>query len=323
MKAIVYERYGPPEVLQIKEVPKPLPKDNEVLISIHAALVSTGDCELRVLKMPNLIWVILRLFVGVFRPRKNILGAYLSGVVEEVGKDVTKYKAGDQVYACSGAKFSAYAEYITLREDKGLAAKPENISHQEACAVPMGIDAVHFLKKAHVQNGEKVLVNGAGGSIGTVAVQLAKYYGAHVTAVDSPDKLDMLSSIGADHVIDYTKKDFTKDGAKYDVIFDLVMDSSYSGCLNALSPNGRYLLVNPGGISEMLRGYFTSRTGTKKVISVFADANHEDLVFLKDLIESGKLKSVIDSSYRFEEIVDAHRYVESGQKKGSVVLTVI
>ena len=322
MKAIVYTKYGPPDVLQLKEVAKPTPKDNEALIKIYAVTVTKGDCEIRSPKIPNLIWLLLRIYIGLIRPRKKILGAYLAGEIEAVGKDVKRFRKGDQVTACTGARFGAYAEYVCIPEEGGLAIKPANMTYEEAATVPMGIDALHFLRKANIQSGEKVLINGAGGSIGTFAIQLAKYFGAEVTGVDSTGKLDMLRSIGADQVIDYTQEDFTKSGETYDVIFDLVSTSSFSRNVRSLKQNGRYLLANPGGLSQMVRGLWTSMISSKKVISEFASAKTEDLIFLEELIESGKIKSVIDRCYPLEQIAEAHRYVETGHKKGNVVITV-
>jgi NADPH:quinone reductase-like Zn-dependent oxidoreductase len=231
-------------------------------------------------------------------------------------------KKGDQVFACTGARFGAYAEYICLPEEGALAIKPANMTYEEAAAVPIGgLDALHFLRKGKIQSGQKVLINGAGGSIGTFAVQLAKYFGAEVTGVDSTRKLDMLRSIGADHVIDYTQEDFTKNGETYDVIFNVVSKSSFSRNVRSLKQNGRYLLVNPAGLSQMVRGLWTSMISSKKVIFEFASAKTEDLIFLKELIEAEKIKSVIDRLYPLEEIVEAHRYVEKGHKKGNVAIT--
>lgn len=323
MKAVVYEKYGSPDVLELKEIEKPVPKDNEVLIKVRAALVTKGDCEIRSFEIPNMIWLLLRIFLfGLIKPRKKILGAYLSGVIESVGNKVKRFRPGDKVCACTGASFGAYTKYICMPEEGGIAIKPENTSYEEASAIPIGIDALHFLRKANIHSGENVLINGAGGSIGTFAVQLAKHYGAQVTAVDSTEKLDMLLSIGADHVIDYTKEDFSKNGEVYDVIFDLVCKNMYSRCLRSLKQDGRYILANPSGISQMLRGLFTSMTGGKKVISQFASVNTEDLIFLKELIEAGKLKTVMDRGYPIEQVADAHRYIESGRKKGNVAITV-
>lgn len=322
VKAIEYTHYGPPEVLHLSEVEKPVPKDHEVLIRIRAVAVNMGDCELRRPEIPNLIWFIVRLAFGLFKPRNKILGAYLSGEIEVAGKAVKRFKEGESVFACTGPRFSAYAEYICLPEKEAIALKPSNMTYEEAAALPLGLDALHFLRKAEIKKGEKVLVNGAGGGIGTIAVQLAKHYGAKVTAVDRSEKLDMLRSIGANHVIDYTQEDFAKSGERYDVIFDLVGKQSYARCVSSLKQNGRLLLTNPDGLSQMLRGAWTSAISGKKVISQFASAKAEDLVILKELAERGELRSVIDRSYPLEEVVEAHRYVESGQKKGSVVLIV-
>ena len=317
MKAIVYTNYGPPDVLQIREVDKPDPKDNEVLIRIYAVTVNMGDCEMRRSEIPNSIWLIVRLVFGLIKPRKQILGAFLAGKIEAVGKEVKQFREGDQVFAGSGARFGAYAKYICLPEEGSLAIKPDNMTYEEAAAVPLGgLNALHYLRKSNIQSGEKVLINGAGGSFGTFAVQLAKYYGAEVTGVDSTEKLDILRSIGADHVIDYTQEDFTKNGQTYDVIFNMVIKSSFSGNLKSLKQNGRYLLTNPAGFLQMFRGLWTSMISSKKVIFEFASEKSEDLIFLKELIEAGKLKSVIDRCYPLEQAVEAHRYVKTGQKKG-------
>jgi len=323
MKAIVWTEYGPPDVLQIKEVEKPTPKDNEVLIRIHATTVTSGDCEQRSLKLP--IWYALpmRAYVGLKRPtRITILGMELAGVIESVGKDVKRFGKGDQVFGSAGVGFGTYAEYKCLPGEGVLVIKPANMTYEEAAAVPVGgLEALHFLRQGNIQSGQKVLINGAGGTIGTFAVQLAKYFGAEVTGVDSTGKLDMLRSIGADQVIDYTQEDFTKSGETYDVIFDVVGKSSFSRSIRSLKQNGRYLIANPG-LSQMVWGRWTSMTSSKKVIFGAAYPKTEDLVFLKELIEAGKIKTVIDRRYPLEQIPDAHRYVETGQKKGHVVITV-
>ena len=326
MKAIVWTNYGPPDVLQLKEVDKPAPKEDEVLIRIFATTVYAGDCELRSLNLPRLMSLSMRLYVGLIRPtRIKILGQELAGEIESIGQDVKLFKEGDQVFAHTGFGMGAYAEYICRPEEpKGiagvLAIKPANMTYEEAAAVPTGgLEALHFLRKGNIQNGEKVLINGAGGSIGTFAVQLAKYYGAEVTAVDSTGKLDMLRSIGADHVVDYTKEDFTQRGQIYDVIFDVVGKSSYSGSIRSLKQNGRYLLANPRPGVQRRR---TSRSSSKKVIFGNVSYKSEDLIFLKELIETGKLKSVIDRTYPLEQVPEAHRYVEKGHKKGNVVIIV-
>jgi NADPH:quinone reductase-like Zn-dependent oxidoreductase len=328
MKAIVWTKYGPPEVLQLKEVEKPTPKDNEVLIRIYATTASAGDCETRSLKFPLMLSLPMRLYNGLRKPRRiTILGQELAGEIEAVGKDVKLFKKGDQVFAALGFGMGAYAEYICLPEEPKemegvLASKPSNMTYDEAAAVPVGgLNALHFLRKGNIQRGQKVLINGAGGSIGTIAVQLAKYFGAEVTGVDSKRKLDMLHSIGADHVIDYTQEDFTNSGETYDVIFDVVGKASFSGCIRSLKKNGIYLLANPS-LSRSVRGRWTSMTSSKKVISGTITESTEDLIFLKELIEAGTIKSVIDRRYPLEQIPEAHRYVETGQKKGNVVITV-
>ena len=326
MKAIVWTKYGSPDVLQLKEIAKPTPKANEVLIKIYATTVTAGDCEARNLKMPILIGLPMRMYVGLRKPRRiTILGQELAGEIEAIGKDVKRFKAGDQVFGTTGLGFGAYAEYICLPEKSAmgvLATKPANMSYEEAAAVPTGgLEALHFIRKGNIQRGEKVLIIGAGGSIGTFAVQLARYFGAEVTGVDSTSKLEMLCSIGAHHVIDYTQEDFTRNGETYDVIFDVPGQSSFSGSIRSLKPNGRYLLANPG-LSHTLQGPWISMRSGKKVIFGAASQKTEDLIFLRDLIEAGQIKAVIDRRYSLEQIAEAHRYVETGQKQGNVVITV-
>jgi NADPH:quinone reductase-like Zn-dependent oxidoreductase len=322
MKAIVCTKYGPPDVLQLKELQKPTPKDNEVLVRVHAATVTMGDCELRSLKLPLLWKLFVRIEFGFRAPRKKILGQELAGEIESVGKDVRLFRKGDQVFAFTGLRLGAYAEYNCLPEKGLMAIKPANMSFEEAATVPVGgLHACYFLRKANVQSGQKVLINGAGGSIGTIAVQLAKSFGAEVTGVDSTRKLDMLRSIGADKAIDYTQEDFTKNGESYDVIFDAVGKSPYSRCIKSLKEKGFYLLGNPG-LSQPVRGVWTSKTSGKKVIGGTISYKTEDLVFLKELIEAGKIRSVIDRRYPLEQTAEAHRYVDTGQKAGNVVITV-
>ena len=326
MKAIVWTKYGPPDGLQLKEVEKPVPKDNEILIKVYATTVTAGDCEARGLKFPFWLSFPMRLYIGFSKPkRRMILGQELAGEIESVGKNVKRFKAGDQVFGTTGFRFGSYAEYNCLpaeSEDGALASKPSNMSYEEAATVPTGgLEALHFLRKGNIQGGEKVLVNGAGGSIGTFAVQLAKYFGAEVTGVDSTGKLDMLRSIGADHVLDYTRDDFNDGGEIYDAILDVVGKGSFSRNIRSLKQNGRYLLANPQ-LSSMLQSPWISRRSGKNVIFEMANRKVEDLLFLKELIEAGKIKSVIDRIYPLEQTAEAHRYVESGQKKGNVVITV-
>jgi NADPH:quinone reductase-like Zn-dependent oxidoreductase len=327
MKAIIWTAYGPPEVLQLQEIDKPVPGDNEVLIKIHATTVTAGDCETRILKFPFLLGLLMRLYVGIRKPENiKIIGQELAGEIEAVGKDVRLFKPGDKVFAGTGFTKGTYSEYVCLAEEPEegvLALKPENMSYQEAAAVITGgLEALHFLRLADVQSGQKILINGAGGSIGSIAVQLAKYYGAEVTAVDSTDKLAMLSSIDADHVIDYTNEDFTRDGQIYDIIFDVVGKSNFNRSIRCLSKNGVYLIANPR-LGGMLRGTWVSKTSSKKVIFQMTKQTTEDLIYIKELVEAGKIRSVIDRVYHLEETAEAHRYVETGAKKGSVVIDVI
>ena len=322
MKAIVCPKYGSPDVLQLKEVEKPVPKDNEILIKIYAATVTAGDTELRRFRMPFWLWLLARIGFGFRGPRKKILGQELAGEIESIGKDVTLFRKGDQIFARTGFGLGAYAEYKCLPEDGVIATKPANMTYEEAAAVPTaGLTALHFLRKGIIQSGEKVLIIGAGGSIGTFAVQIAKSFGAKVVGVDKREKLGMLQSIGADRVIDYTQEDFAKNDETYDVIFDVVGKSSFSSCVKSLKKNGFYLLGNPG-LSQMIRGRWTSMTSSKKIVFGAASEKAKDLVFLKNLIEAGKLRSVIDKRYLLEQIVEAHRYVETENKIGNVVIIV-
>ncbi|HSR30750.1 MAG TPA: NAD(P)-dependent alcohol dehydrogenase [Anaerolineae bacterium] len=328
MKAIVWTKYGPPDVLELREVEKPTPKDHEVLIRIYATTVTAGDCEIRSLKFPIYLSLPMRLWRGFFKPRENsIPGTELAGEIEAVGKDVKRFKEGDQVFGAAGLGFGANAEYICLPEEPGemeggVAIKPANMTYEEAATVPFGgRDALHFLRKGNLQSGQKILINGAGGSIGTYAVQLAKHFGAEVTAVDSTAKLDMLRSIGADHVVDYTQEDFTESGEIYDVIFDVVGTISFSRSARSIAQNGTYLLANPMR-GQMIRGPWTRMTSSKNVIMETASGTVADLVFLRGLIEEGKIQAVIDRTFPLEQIAEAHRYVEKGGKKGNLVITV-
>ena len=325
MKAIVWTKFGPPDVLQLQEVAKPTPKDHEVLIRIYATTVTAGECALRSLNIPIAFRLPLRIYVGLIRPRPVILGQELAGEIEAVGKDVKRFRKGDQVFGWSALGLGAYAEYTCLPEDGVLAIKPSTMTYEEAATLAIGgLDAVYFLRRGTIQSGQKVLINGAGGSIGTFAVQLARYFGADVTAVDSTEKLDMLRSLGADRVIDYTQEDFTKGGETYDVIFDVVGKSSFSRSVRSLTRNGRYLLGN-SRLSQRVRGGWTSRRSSKQVIPWAARSAREyaeDFKFLTELIEAGKIQSVIDRCYPLEQTAEAHRYVDTGDKKGNVVITV-
>ena len=318
MKAIVYERYGPPEVLHLKEVEKPIPKANEVLIRIYATSVTSGDVRMRKADP----WFV-RLMLGLTRPKITILGVVLAGEIEAIGKDVTLFKEGDPVYGMTIKHFGAYAEYKCLPEDGILALKPVSLTYKEAAAMPFGdTTALHFLRKAKLKAGQKILIYGASGAVGTSAVQLSKYFGAEVTGVCSTANVAMVKSLGADKVIDYTKEDFSKNGEVFDIIFDTVGRSPFSTSVKSLKKNGYYLRVVHMALSPVIRGLWVSLTSGKKVIGGVANVKAEDLVFLNNLIEAGHLKPVIDKSYPLEEIVEAHQYVEQGHKKGNVVITI-
>ena len=323
MKAVVYTRYGSPDVLQLKEVEKPAPRGNEVLIKVHAAEVTKGDCELRSFNFAvKWFWLPLRVAFGILAPRKQVLGGYFSGEVESVGKEVSKFKPGDQIFGSTGLRMGAYGEYMCLPASYTMVPKPNNMSFEKAAAVPLGgLNALHFLRKANIQNGERVLVNGAGGSIGTFAVQIAKTMGAEVTAVDSTIKEDMLRRIGADHFFDYTQGEFTEGGQSYDVILDMVARSSYSKCVKALKPEGRYLMANPR-ISDMLRSVLTSRLTDRTAMFAFDRETEEELLALKKMIEEGTIKSTVDKIFPMEQAAEAHRRVETEQRLGTVVLSV-
>jgi NADPH:quinone reductase-like Zn-dependent oxidoreductase len=322
MKAAVYTRYGPPDVIEIKDVEKPAPKDNEVLVRIHATTVCAADWRIR--KADPFI---VRFMNGLWRPKKiRILGAEFAGTVESVGKAVTRFGEGDQVFGSTGFKFGAHAEYACLPEDGLLAIKPVNMTLEEAAAVLFGgVSALHFLRKAKIQAGQKVLIYGASGSVGVFAVQLAKHFGAHVTGVCSTANLDLVKSLGADEVVDYTREDFSRAGRVYDIVFDTVGKSGFSRSLKSLKRGGSYVLVGGSGrlssiLGVILRGTWISLTGAAKVISGVASAAAGDQSFLKGLIEAGKLRTVIERSYSLDEIAEAHRHAEAGHKKGHVVI---
>lgn len=302
MKAVVCTKYGSPDVLELHEINKPSPGKNEILVNIHATAVTSGDCRVRGFVCPILYRIPMRIVLGFRKPRKPVLGVELSGEVEAVGSEVKRYKKGDRVFAFTGMRFGGYAEYICLPEDGLLAVKPDNITYEEAAAVFFGgTTALHFLRKGNIRNGQKVLIFGASGSVGTSAVQLAKHFGTEVTGICSTSNLELVRSLGADHAIDYTKEDFTANGQQYDIIFDAVGKTSKSACRKALAPNGKFVSVEGQGVAKELM---------------------QDIVFLKALIESGKLKSVIDRCYPLEQIREAHAYVDKGHKKGNVIITV-
>jgi len=303
----------------------PAPKENEVRIRIRAATVTAGDCEFRALKLPFILSLPLRMFVGITAPKRiTILGQEFAGEIESAGKDVRRFREGDQVFGTTGLRLGAYAEYTCRPAEGGggaLAHRPLNVSFEEAACVPMGgLEALYFLRQAKIRSGERVLINGAGGSIGTIAVQLARYYGAEVTAVDSAPKLDMLRAIGADRVIDFTREQFADAKERYDVIFDVVGKSPFSASMRSLRPGGRYLVGN-ARMSQRLRGRLAS-AGSKRVVFGTADHRVEDLLLLKELIEAGKIRPVIDRRYPLEQIAEAHRYVDTGRKAGNVVISI-
>jgi NADPH:quinone reductase-like Zn-dependent oxidoreductase len=321
MKAVVCTKYGPPEVLQLKEVEKPVPGDDEVLVKIHATSVHIGDWRLRSFTVPPLFRIAFRLSVGFRGPRKKILGSELAGEIVTAGKAVKRFKEGDHVFGDAGSVMGTYAEYVCLPEKAILAQKPSNMSYEEAAAGPVSIlSALYYLRRGGIQCGQKVLIYGASGALGTAAVQLAKHFGAEVTGVCSTANLELVRSIGADKVIDYTKEDFTRNREAYDMILDAVGEKSFSQCKNSLKRGGNYLLSVPT-LVFLLQMLWTSMIGNKKAILGAPKSRIEDLIFLKELIEAGKLKPVIDRVYPLERIVEAHRYVEKGHKKGNVVIT--
>jgi NADPH:quinone reductase-like Zn-dependent oxidoreductase len=317
MKAAVYTHYGSPDVLQLKEVAKPAPKDSEILVRINATAVNSGDVRLR--KADPLA---VRLFFGLLKPKINRLGSVFSGEVESVGRLVKRFKAGDRVFGHSDMSLGTYAEYICVPEDGSLASKPTSITHNDAAAIPFGgVTALHFIRKAIIKPNQRILVVGASGAVGSAAVQLAKSYGAVVTAVCSTSNIDLVRSIGVDKVIDYTKEDFTENGEIYDVIFDTVNTITVSRSLKSLAENG-VMILSAAGISEMLQGLWISMTSKRKVMTGVIGHNAADIILLRELIETGKFKAVIDRTYPLEQIVEAHAYAEKGHKKGNVTINI-
>ncbi len=322
MKAVCFSKYGPPEVLELKTVDKPSPKNGEVLVRVYAATVTPGDCELRCFKFPFWVWIPLRLYMGVFRPRRPIIGMEFSGVVEAAGESVDTVRIGEAVFGGTGPNFGTYAEYRCQSASAAIGKKPANVSHAEAATISVGgLNALHYLRLGKIRDGDQVLINGAAGCFGTYAIQLAKHFGANVTGVDHQDKLEIMTELGADAVIDYTKEDFTDNGVKYDLILEVTGKASYSKCLGSLKPDGRLVLANPK-FMKMLRTPLTNLLGRKKVSFAFAKDRSEDLQYVADLIASNTLKVVIDRSFPLGQIVEAHRYVESGSKIGQVVVQV-
>jgi len=320
MKAITYAKYGSPEVLELKDIEKPVPKINEVLVKVHATTVTKYDCWQRSCTAPRGFGFLNRVASGFRKPKQSILGTELAGEIEAVGKEVTLFKKGDQIFGSVAMSMGAYAEYVSLPENGALALKPTNMTYEEAAAVPQGaLTALYFLRKANIQSGEKVLIFGASGGVGTFAVQLAKYFGAEVTGVCSTTKMELVQSLGADKVIDYTIEDFTKNGETYDLIFDTVGKSPFSGSKRSLNEDGRYVHAT-FGLPRLFKMLWLNMRSSKKAIIGLLEENSEDLIFLRELIEAGKLTSIIDRSYPMEQAAEAHRYVETGQKKGQVVI---
>ncbi|MDA4847411.1 NAD(P)-dependent alcohol dehydrogenase [Hoeflea poritis] len=323
MKAITYAKYGPPEVLQLADVEKPAPGDDELLIRVRAAEATKADCELRGFKFSvNWFWLPLRIAVGITRPRRKILGGYFAGEIAAVGKDVTGFTVGDAVFGSAGLRMGAYGEFAALPSKCTIAAKPHNMSFAEAAAVPLGgLNALHFMRLAKIKDGDTVLINGAGGSIGAHAVQIARSMGAEVTAVDKAQKAEMLERLGIDHFIDYTRENFARMGKTYDVVFDMVPRSSYRACMAVLKPGGRYFTGNPR-LSVMLRTVLTNRFTDKHASFAFAGETIEELDTLRQMIEDGKIVSIVDRVLPMGEAATAHRLVETEQRNGAIVLSI-
>jgi NADPH:quinone reductase-like Zn-dependent oxidoreductase len=324
MNAVVYDRYGPPDVLRLEEVERPVPKDDEVLIKVRAVAVTRADCATREANRRSgiAIAIISRLISGVRRPRQRILGTELAGEVAALGAAVSEFAVGDQVFGTTGFSFGAHAEFVCMRESARIARKPAGMSFEEAAAVcDGGLNALWCLRQGDLRKGERILIYGASGAIGTAGVQLAKYFDAEVTAVCSTKNLDLVRSLGADRVVDYTQEDFTRNGETYDVIFDAVGKLPFGGCRSSLKPGGRYLATD--GLRNLILAPWTSRIGDKRVVfSIPPRYLKKDVLFLKGLIEAGKYRAVIDRCYAFEEVVEATRYVETEHKVGNVVLTI-
>jgi NADPH:quinone reductase-like Zn-dependent oxidoreductase len=323
VRAITYSRYGSPDVLKLSEVRRPVPNDDEVLVRVRAAEATKADCEMRRFKYSvKWFWLPLRIAIGVRKPRRQILGSYFSGEIASVGKEVTTFSVGDHVFGATGLRLGAYGEYVSLPARYTIVAKPRNMSFAEAAAVPMGgLNALHFMRRANIRAGEQVLINGAGGSIGAHAVQIAKSMGAEVTAVDCTHKEGMLRRLGADRFVDYTKEAFVGSGQTYDVIFDMVPGSSYTACIEALRSQGRYLSGNPP-LSVMLRAPLTTRFTSKTATFAFAQETREELMALKKMIEDGTIRPIVERVFPMEQAADAHRLVETEKRRGAVVITI-
>jgi NADPH:quinone reductase-like Zn-dependent oxidoreductase len=321
MKAFVVTRYGQPDVFRMVEIKTPTPGDDQVLVKVHAASVTMGDCEIRRFNRPVLFWLPLRLYIGILKPRLNILGQELAGIVEETGKNVTRFKKGDEIFGSSDMKHGAYAEY-TVAPANYLMYKPSNMKLEEAVTLPLGgLNALYFLNKIRISPGQKMLIIGAAGSIGVIAVQIAKSLGAEVTGVDTTHKLKMLTSIGADHVIDFTKEDFTASNIKYDVIFDIAGKSTFLQGIKNLKSDGCFIMANLHPL-HMLHGLCISLTSKIKIVMGAAPYTPETLAQLKKLVEAGKIKAVVDKQFSFQQLPEAHAYVDKGLKIGNVTVKV-
>lgn len=322
MKAVIYDAYGPPEVLRLEEIPKPVPKVGEVLIRVEATTVSSGDWRVRSLDVPRGFGLMSRLALGISGPRQPILGTELAGEVEAIGPDVSKFKIGDPVFAFSGARMGCHAEYKCMAEDGPIAPKPTNLSYDEAASLSFGgMTALNFLNRGGIHRGDRVLVVGASGAVGTAAVQLAKHFGGEVTGVCSARNVALVRSLGADHVIDYATEDFTRNGLTYDIIMDTTGTAPFSRCRHSLTERGR-LLVVLGGLGALLQAPWVAMTSKRRIVAGTAATRREDLLLLGELAESGALKPVIDRRFTLEQIVEAHKYVDTGRKRGSVVICV-
>lgn len=323
MKAAICTKFGGPEVIEIQEIEKPVPKENEVLIEIGATTVTTYDCWVRGFKLSSrLIALLFGMNFGIKRPKDPILGTEFAGMIDEVGKHVQNFKRGDIVFGYPGMSVGSCAEYRCMAADGVLELKPNNMTIEEASSVLQGaLTALYYLRQVNINKNQKVLVFGASGGVGIYAVQLAKYFGTEVTGVCSTSKVELVKSIGADHIVDYTKEDFSKNGQKYDVIFDTIGKSPFSASIKSLEEKG-YFLITTHKLPRFFRIVWHNLTSTKKVISPLLKETKEDLIFLKKLIEAGKLKSIVDKTFSLEETVEAHKYVESGQKKGHVIIQI-
>lgn len=319
MKASIHQKYGPPDVMELREVDKPFPKDDEVLVKVHATTATSGDCKVR-----RADPFAVRLFYGMKKPKVGILGSELSGEVEAIGKNVKQFKVGDFVFGGTGGNLGANAEYVCLKEKSAISLKPVNMTFEEAASVPFGATtSLFFLRdKGHIKPGQKVLIYGASGALGTYAVQLAKSFGTEVTAVCGPKNLELVKSLGADFVVDYMKEDFTKNEKTYDLIFDTVGKTSFTKCKNSLKENGIFLAA-VAGVPQFARMMSSSMSRSKKLKGGVASMKKADLLFLKELIEEGKIRSVIDRRYPLDQVAAAHKYVETGHKHGNVVITMI